>query len=59
MASIPKSRNSAAPQRYSGIDPYDVPDAVAAAMISFWERVDPSIREDALASASSEESLAG
>ncbi len=42
-----------------GIDPYEVPDAVADAIISFWEKEDPSIREDALASASSEESLAG
>lgn len=40
-----------------GIDPYEVPDAVAAAISSFWDTVDPSIREDALASAS-EESLA-
>ena len=40
-----------------GVDPHDVPDAVAAAIISFWDRVDLSIREDALASAS-EESLA-
>ena len=40
-----------------GIDPYEVPDAVAAAIISFWDGVDSSIREDALASAS-EESLA-
>jgi hypothetical protein len=40
-----------------GIDPYAVPDAVAGAIISFWEKADPSIREDALASAG-EESLA-
>lgn len=39
-----------------GIDPYEVSDDVASAMIEFWETVDPSIREDALASAS-EESL--
>jgi hypothetical protein len=40
-----------------GIDPYAVPDVVAGAIISFWEKADPSIREDALASAG-EESLA-
>ena len=39
-----------------GIDPYEVSDDVASAVIDFWETVDPSIREDALASAS-EESL--
>ena len=39
-----------------GIDPYEVSDDVASALIDFWETVDPSIREDALASAS-EQSL--
>lgn len=39
-----------------GIDPYEVSDDVASAVIDFWETVDPSIREDALASAG-EESL--
>ena len=39
-----------------GIDPYEVSDDVAYALIDFWETVEPSIREDALASAS-EESL--
>ena len=40
-----------------GIDPFDAPDAVAAAVAAFWERTDPSVREDALAVAS-EDSLA-
>lgn len=40
-----------------GIDPLDVPDQVAAAIVAFWERADPSIRDDALASAT-EDSLA-
>ena len=39
-----------------GIDPYEISDDVASALIDFWETVDPSIREDALAGAS-EESL--
>lgn len=39
-----------------GVDPYEVSDDAAAALTDFWETVDPSIREDALASAS-EESL--
>ena len=33
----------------AGIDPFDVPDHVADAVVAFWEHVDPSIREDALA----------
>ena len=40
-----------------GIDPFDVSDQVAAAVVAFWERADPSIRDDALASAT-EDSLA-
>ena len=40
-----------------GIDPFDAPDDVAAAVAAFWERTDPSVREDALAVAS-EDSLA-
>ena len=40
-----------------GIDPFDVPDDVAGALAVFWERTDPSVREDALAVAS-EDSLA-
>ena len=39
-----------------GIDPYEVSDDVASALIDFWQTVDPSIREDVLAS-SSEASL--
>ena len=39
-----------------GIDPFDVPDRVAAAIAKFWERADPSVRDDALASAT-EDSL--
>ena len=35
-----------------GIDPFDVPDQVADAVVAFWEHVDPSIRDDALALAS-------
>ena len=40
-----------------GIDPFDVPDQVAAAIVAFWEHADPSVRDDALASAT-EDSLA-
>ena len=40
-----------------GIDPFDVPAQVAAAIVAFWERADPSVRDDALASAT-EDSLA-
>ena len=32
-----------------GIDPFDVPDHVADALVAFWERADPAVREDALA----------
>ena len=39
-----------------GIDPFDVPDQVAAAIVAFWERADPSVRDDALATAT-EDSL--
>ena len=37
-----------------GIDPFDTPDDAAGALAEFWERVDPSIREDALAVASAD-----
>ena len=32
-----------------GIDPFEVADHVANAIVAFWERADPSVREDALA----------
>ena len=35
-----------------GIDPFDVRDSVADAIVAFWERTNPSVREDALALAS-------
>lgn len=34
-----------------GIDPFDVRDQVAQEIVAFWERAAPSVREDALASA--------
>ena len=34
-----------------GLDPFDVQDPEATAIASFWDQVDPSIREEALASA--------
>lgn len=37
-----------------GVDPFDVPDELAIAIIAFWERADPSIRDDALATATQE-----
>ena len=40
-----------------GVDPFDVPDQVAAAIVTFWQRAAPSIRDDALATAT-EDSLA-
>jgi len=39
-----------------GIDPFDVQDGVADAIVTFWESADPSVREDALAAAT-EDSL--
>lgn len=41
-----------------GVDPFDVQDSLADAIIGFWEHVAPSLREDALAGAS-EDSLPG
>ena len=32
-----------------GVDPFDVETDIADAIIAFWERTDPSVREDALA----------
>ena len=32
-----------------GIDPFDVDDSISEEIISFWERTEPSIREEALA----------
>ena len=37
-----------------GIDPFDVQDDVADAIVTFWERADPSVREDVLTIASGE-----
>ena len=37
-----------------GIDPFDVQAHVADAIAAFWEQADPSVREDALASASAD-----
>ena len=34
-----------------GVDPLDVPDRVTAAIVAFWERAEPSVRHDALATA--------
>ena len=34
-----------------GIDPFDVEDSVGEAITAFWDRIDPSIREEALAAA--------
>ncbi len=34
-----------------GIDPFDVPDSLAKAMVALWESADPFVREDALATA--------
>ena len=38
-----------------GVDPFDVRDNVADAIVAFWEHTDASIREDALASANGAE----
>ena len=35
-----------------GLDPFDVQDDVADGIVAFWARTEPSLREDALASAS-------
>ena len=37
-----------------GIDPFDVRDHVADAIVTFWEHAAPSVREDALASATAD-----
>ena len=34
-----------------GVDPFDVDDSVASAIVKFWQETDPSLREDALAAA--------
>ena len=34
-----------------GVDPFDVPDQVAATIVEFWQRTPPSVRDDALATA--------
>lgn len=34
-----------------GIDPFDVEDSVSEAIVAFWKRTEPSIREEALAGA--------
>ena len=34
-----------------GIDPFDVDDNISEAIVAFWERTEPSIREEALAAA--------
>ena len=35
-----------------GVDPFDVDDSLADAIVAFWEESDPSLRDDALAAAS-------
>lgn len=37
-----------------GIDPLDVSDSLAGAIVTFWEQADPSLRDDALAAASAD-----
>ena len=37
-----------------GIDPFDVSDSLADAIVKFWEHTEPSIRDDALAAASAD-----
>ena len=37
-----------------GIDPFDVPDALADAIVRFGEHADPSVRDDALAAANAD-----
>ena len=40
-----------------GVDPFDVPDSLANAIVRFWEHTEPSIRDDALAAAASVDCL--
>ena len=40
-----------------GVDPFDVPDSLANAIVRFWEDTEPSIRDDALAAAASADRL--
>lgn len=34
-----------------GVDPFDIEDSISEAIVAFWDRTDPSIREEALAAA--------
>ena len=47
----PEEREFSRAAAMCGIDPFDVEDSVSEAIIAFWERTEPSIREEALAAA--------
>ncbi len=45
----PEERDFSRAAAMCGIDPFDVEDSIGEAIAAFWERIQPSIREDALA----------
>ncbi len=47
----PEEREFSRVAAMCGVDPFDVEDTVSEAIIAFWERIEPSIREEALAAA--------
>ena len=47
----PEEREFSRAAAMCGIDPFDVEDSVSEAIVAFWERIEPSIREEALAAA--------
>ena len=47
----PEEREFCRAAAMCGIDPFDVEDGVAEAIAAFWNRTDPSIRDEALAAA--------
>ncbi len=47
----PEEREFSRAAALLGVDPFDVSDSLAGAIVTFWEHADPSIRDDALAAA--------
>ena len=47
----PEEREFSRVAAMCGIDPFDIEDSVGESITAFWERTDPSIREEALAAA--------
>ena len=47
----PEEREFSRAAALLGVDPFDVSDPLAGAIVTFWEHADPAIRDDALAAA--------